>query len=196
MRVHQVLFQTWQKCNGNVRNDQNCFWGRFRSRCHSVIFQWFKRFKDSRQLTEDDSRSGRPPKSQNDDVVVTICDNVRNYSRLTVRELKNETGISIGFGREMLTENLQTRRVARKFVPRLLTMGQKEKRLTTCQKLKNRPADDEFHTKHYRGWWVHGIMDTIRKQSSGYFNEKQNFLFSQKKFANVKCQNNGNWFFL
>lgn len=83
--------------------------------------------------------------------MVTICENVQNYCRLTVRKLENEAGISIGFGREMLTENLQTRRVAQKFVPRLLTMEQKEKRLTTCQELKNRPADDEFHMKHYRG---------------------------------------------
>lgn len=157
MRVHRILFQTWQKCNGNVCNGQNCFWGRFRSGCRSVTFEWFKRFKDDRQFTEDDSRSRRPPKSQNDDVVVTICENVRNYCRLTVRKLENEAGISIGFGREMLTENLQTRRVAQKFVPRLLTMEQKEKRLTTYQELKNRPADDEFHMKHYRGWWVMGL---------------------------------------
>jgi len=114
----------------------------------SVIFEWFKRFKDGRQSTKDDPRSGRPSTSRNDDVVANIYEKVRNDHRLTVRELANEAGISIGSCHEILTESLQMRRVAAKFVPRLLTLEQKENRLTICQDLKNRSIDPNFIKKH------------------------------------------------
>ncbi|XP_027849961.2 protein GVQW3-like [Aphis gossypii] len=89
----------------------------------SVTFEWFIRFKDSRQSIKDDPRSGRPSTSRNDDVA-NIYEKVRNDRRLTVRELANEAGISIGSCHEILTEKLQMRRVAAKFVPRMLTSEQ------------------------------------------------------------------------
>ncbi|KAL4120451.1 hypothetical protein QTP88_013142 [Uroleucon formosanum] len=76
----------------------------------SVTFEWYKRFKDGRQSTDDDPRSGRPSTSRNDDVVKKIKEKVRNDRRLTVRELANEAGISIGSCDEILTENLQMKR--------------------------------------------------------------------------------------
>jgi len=62
----------------------------------SVTFEWCKRFKDGRQSTEDDPRSGRPSTSRNDGVVAIISKKVPNGLRLTVRELAHEAGISIG----------------------------------------------------------------------------------------------------
>jgi len=81
----------------------------------SVTFEWYKRFKDGRQSTDDDPRSERPSTSRNDDVVEKIKEKVRNDRRLTVRELANEAGISIGSCHEILTENLQMKTVAAKF---------------------------------------------------------------------------------
>jgi len=60
---------------------------------------------------------------------------VRNDRRITVRELADEAGISIGPYHEILMKNLQMRRVAAKFVPQLLTLEQKENCLTICQDL-------------------------------------------------------------
>ncbi|VVC45005.1 Hypothetical protein CINCED_3A014263 [Cinara cedri] len=76
---------------------------------------------DGRQSIKDDPRSGRPSTSRNDDVVANIYEKVRNDRRLSDHELANEAGILIGSCHEILTENLQIRRVAAKFVPRLLT---------------------------------------------------------------------------
>lgn len=54
--------------------------------------------------------------------------NEKNDHRLTVCELAEEVGISIGSFHEILTENLHMRRVATKYVPQLLTLEQKENR--------------------------------------------------------------------
>lgn len=47
----------------------------------SVTFEWFKRFKDGRQSTENDPRYGRPQTSKNDDVMAKISEKVRNDHR-------------------------------------------------------------------------------------------------------------------
>lgn len=74
---------------------------------------------------------------------------MRNDLRLTVRELAHEAGISIGSCHEILTENLLMRRVAAKFVSGLLTLEQKQIRLTIYQDLKNRSANANLLKKHY-----------------------------------------------
>jgi histone-lysine N-methyltransferase SETMAR len=53
--------------------------------------------------------------------------------RITVRELANEIGVSIGSVHSILTEELGMRRVSAKFVPKLLTMEQKQRRLEIAQ---------------------------------------------------------------
>ncbi|KAL4100983.1 hypothetical protein QTP88_021004 [Uroleucon formosanum] len=151
----------------------------------SVTFEWYKRFKDGRQSTDDDSRSGRPSTSRKDDVVEKIKEKVRNERRLTVRELANEAGISIGSCHEILTENLQMKRVAAKFVPRLLTLEQKENRLTICQDLKNRCADVNLIKNIITGdeTWVYGYDPETKFQSSQW---KTKFSPRPKKARQVR----------
>ena len=50
-------------------------------------------------------------------------------NRLTVREVADEVGISIGSCLQMFAEKLKMRHVRAKFVPRLLTDDQKENRV-------------------------------------------------------------------
>jgi hypothetical protein len=49
--------------------------------------------------------------------------------RLTVREIANDIGISYGSAHAILTDDLDMRRVAAKFVPKFLSCEQKELRL-------------------------------------------------------------------
>lgn len=44
----------------------------------SKTYEWFKRFKNGHESTEDDPRSGKPSISRNDDDVSKICKKVRN----------------------------------------------------------------------------------------------------------------------
>ena len=86
-------------------------------------------------LVGEDPRPGRPSTSTNDDHVERVRAVIRVNRRLTVREDADEVGISIGSCRQIFTENLQMRRVSAKFVPRLLTDDQKEKRVEISQEL-------------------------------------------------------------
>jgi hypothetical protein len=54
---------------------------------------------------------------------------IRGNRRLTVREVADEVGISIGSCQQILTEKLKMPRVSGKFMPRLLTGDQKENRV-------------------------------------------------------------------
>jgi hypothetical protein len=101
-------------------------------------YEWYKRFKDGRNSIEDDPRSGRPSTSKDDQHVEKVCEVIRSDRRLTVREIADEVGILKTSCPEILTENLSMQRVAAKFVPRLLTEKQKQKRLEVSQNIFDR----------------------------------------------------------
>ena len=95
----------------------------------------FKCFKEGRISVGEDPRPGRPSSSTNDDHVQRVRAVVLGNHRLTVREVSDEVGISIGFCHQIFTEKLQMRRVSAKFVPRFLTDNQKENRIEMSHEL-------------------------------------------------------------
>lgn len=54
---------------------------------------------------------------------------------LTVREVSDEVGISVGSCHEILSDKFKMRRVRAKFMPHLLTDGQKQTCVETSQEL-------------------------------------------------------------
>ena len=99
----------------------------------ATCFGWHKRFKNGR--VEDDERSGCRSTSTDDPHIDEINTLVRANRRLTVRELAEECGISVGSCPHILTEELKMHRVAAKFVPRLMTSDQQAHRVQVCQDL-------------------------------------------------------------
>ena len=66
-------------------------------------------------------------------------------NRLTVREVAEEVGISVGSCHVILTRKLQMHHLGAKFVPHLLTDGQKENQVSISQDmLANADADENF----------------------------------------------------
>jgi len=90
------------------------------------IKEWCNRFKDGRTLVESDARACRCSTSQNDKLTDQVQTFVMHDRRVTVRELAEEVGISTGSVHSILTDVLAMRRVSAKFVPKLLTMEQKQ----------------------------------------------------------------------
>jgi len=88
-----------------------------RTQCH----EWHRHFRSGRASVEDVPKSGRPSTSTDDDHVEKVLAVIRQNRRLTVREVAEEAGICKSSCHLILTDKLQTRRVAAKFVPRLLT---------------------------------------------------------------------------
>jgi transposase len=98
-------------------------------------YEWFKRFKGGRKSTDDDPRPGRPSTSTDAVHVAQVGAVLRSKSRLTVREIAEECNIFVVSCHATLTEKLEMHQVAAKFVPRLLTEDQRERRVAVCQEL-------------------------------------------------------------
>ncbi|PNF29274.1 hypothetical protein B7P43_G08953 [Cryptotermes secundus] len=126
---------------------------------NSRIKEWYNRFKDGRTSVDSEPRSGRPSTSRNENVIEQVRTLVMEDRRITVRELANEIGVSIGSVHSILTEDLCMRRVSVKFVPKLLTMEQKQRRLKIAQDmLDNANSNPNFLNTMITGdeLWVYG----------------------------------------
>ena len=115
-----------------------------RTQCH----EWYQRFKSGRTSIEDDPKSERPSTSMDDDHVEKVLAVIRQNRRLTVREAAEEVGTCKSSCHLILTDKLKMRRVAAKFVPRLLTDAQKENCVTVSQELFDRSNADENFLKN------------------------------------------------
>ena len=97
------------------------------------LFERYMRFKEGREMVEDDYRSGRPSTSRTDENVERVRQKVRSDGRLTVRMIADELGMNSERVWRIITEELGMRRICAKMVPRLLNEGQKERRVKVCQ---------------------------------------------------------------
>jgi len=66
-------------------------------------------------LVGEDPRPGRPSTSTNNDHIERVCAVIRGNHRLTVREVADEVGISIGSCHQIFTEKLQMHCVIAKY---------------------------------------------------------------------------------
>ena len=67
---------------------------------------------------------------------------IREDRRRTIEEVSMLVGISHGTCHKIVTKDLKMRRVASKFVPRLLSVDQIQQRLDVCLDLKENAAND------------------------------------------------------
>ena len=117
----------------------------------------------------EDPRPGRPSTSTNNDHVSRVRAVIRGNRRLTVREVGDEVGISIGSCHKIFNEKLQIRPVSAKFVPRLLTDDQKEDCVEISQELlANANGNANFLKNIITGdeTWVYEYDVETRMQSS------------------------------
>ena len=132
------------------------------------MFDWFSRFKKGDLSIEDQPRSGRPSSSRNDENIVKIREKLNEDRRYTIDELSEVTRVSWSSVQRIVTQDLGMRQVAAKFVPRLLTKGQRNSRLTVCQNLKRELENDpDFLSRVTTGdeSWCY-VYDSESKQTS------------------------------
>jgi len=67
---------------------------------------------------------------------------IRSNRRLIIRKISEDLNISYGSIQNILTTDLNMRRVSAKFVPRVLTVEQKQKRSSISLELRDRAASD------------------------------------------------------
>ncbi|XP_013793861.1 putative uncharacterized protein FLJ37770 [Limulus polyphemus] len=114
------------------------------------IKEWYKQFKDGRTTVESEPRSGRPSTCRNDQVIAKVNAMVMRNHRVTIREIAEEVGISTFSEHSIMTEDLAMKRVAVKFVPKLLTTEQKELRVEVSQDMLD-STNSGLH-EHHNHW--------------------------------------------
>ena len=69
-------------------------------------YEWFKRFKEGRMSVIEDPRPGRPSTSTDDNYDWRVHAVIRGNCCLTVREVADKMGISVGSCHQIFTEKL------------------------------------------------------------------------------------------
>ncbi|XP_022822885.1 histone-lysine N-methyltransferase SETMAR-like [Spodoptera litura] len=135
----------------------------------SMVKKWFTEFRCGRTSTEDAKRSGRPVEVSTSETAEKIHDMVLADRRLKVREIVEAIGISHGSVVSILNDHLGMRKLSARWVPRLLTIDDKRKRVTISQKclaLFNRNINEflrRFVTVDET--WIHHNTPETKQQS-------------------------------
>ncbi len=107
-------------------------------------FEWHKRFREARKECEDDRRSGRSVTSRTAGNIDQVRQLVRADHRLTVRMISEELSIGRDTVWNILTENLEMRKLCAKMVPKMLFKDQKQRRFTVCQDISERLEEEPY----------------------------------------------------
>ena len=77
------------------------------------VYEWYKHFQDGREDVENDERPGRPSTSTTDENVEKVKEMVMNHRRITIRDVADDVGISIGSCHKIFSNVSGMKRVAR-----------------------------------------------------------------------------------
>ena len=95
----------------------------------TTICRWYADFKRVRTDTNDAERSGRPNEAVTPKNIKQVLKIVMDDHKLKVREIAKMVNISTGSASTILNQKLGMKKVFSKWVPRLLTMEQKQQRV-------------------------------------------------------------------
>ena len=111
----------------------------------SNVYRWYKMFSEGREDVNDEERAGRPSTSTTDENIDEVKKIVLANRRITVREVAEDLNISIGSCHSIFTNDLGMRRVAAKFVPKLLNFDQEQHRINIAKELLDSVRDDNIY---------------------------------------------------
>ncbi|UYV78818.1 hypothetical protein LAZ67_16002877 [Cordylochernes scorpioides] len=108
----------------------------------SNVYRWYKMFSEGREDVNDEERAGRPSTSTTDEKINEVEKMILANRRITVREVAEDLNISIGSCHSIFINDLGMRRVAAKFVPKLLNCDQKQHRMNIANEMLDSVRDD------------------------------------------------------
>ncbi|PNF21355.1 hypothetical protein B7P43_G18073 [Cryptotermes secundus] len=95
-------------------------------------FEWFSRFKNGEMSIDDKPRSGRPSTDRTHENVEKNREIIKEDRRRTIEEIVELLVVTWSSVQQILTEDLGMKRVAAKFMPRLLTAEKKQGHVEAC----------------------------------------------------------------
>jgi hypothetical protein len=99
----------------------------------SNVFRCYSRFRDGRELVEDDERGGRPKSTRTELTIAAVAELVKNDRRIASRMIVGSLNIPKTVVLGILKEDLGKRKLCARFVPHSMTPEQREDRDTSCQ---------------------------------------------------------------
>lgn len=99
------------------------------------VFEWYKRFQDGRDALEDDPKPGRPKNKNRDELVEKVREMIAYDANSTVRWIAEELNTTKDMIHEILTKDLNKRKVCARFVPHALNEDQEIARVEHCKDL-------------------------------------------------------------
>ncbi|UYV61748.1 K02A2.6-like [Cordylochernes scorpioides] len=135
----------------------------------SNVYRWYKMFSEGREDVNDEERAGRPSTSTTDEKINEVEKIILANRRITVREVAEDLNISIGSCHSIFINDLGMRRVAAKFVPKLLNCDQKLHRMNIANEMLDSVRDDPNLLQRVITGdeaWVYGYDVEIKAQSS------------------------------
>ena len=109
-----------------------------------TVRHWVNFFRGGDTAVADAARSGRPVVQKTDEMVAKVKVVLDEDRRSTVEHVAEEVGISVGTAHSIITEQLEMRKLAAKWVPHLLSEEQRQVRVRVCrshlQRLRREPG--------------------------------------------------------
>lgn len=136
---------------------------------YGMIHKWYTEFRCGRTSTKDAERAGRPIQVTNPEMVNKIHDLVMDDRRIKIREIAYIVKISKDRIAYILKEHLNMKKLSARWVPRLLSVDHKRKRVLLSQY-----GLDIFHsntTEFLRRFitvdetWIHHYTPETKEQS-------------------------------
>ena len=92
------------------------------------VFEWHKRFKEGRESVRDDERCGRSKEVRTQELIGQIKNFMDKDRCVSIETISAQFNVSLGTVHTIICEELKIRKICAKFVPRVLSEDQKERR--------------------------------------------------------------------
>ena len=106
------------------------------------VYSWAKEFREGRDRVENQPHPRRPRTSITSENVTRVEQLILDNRRITVREISEAVGISVGSVEDIVHKELQFSKVSARWVPRILTSEQRAKRVEVCNDLLQRYEEE------------------------------------------------------
>jgi hypothetical protein len=141
---------------------------------HSNDFRCYSRFRDGRELIEDDERGGHPKSTRTEVNIAPVADLVKNDRRIASRMIAESFPSPKIVVLRILKDDVGKRKLCARFVPHSLTPEQREDQTTSCQDIiAMADAGKNFFNKIITGdeTWCFACDPKTNRQSSEWVGE-------------------------
>ena len=174
---HEDTLEEWYtikfsfKLGKNARETYGILQTAFGASCMNLasVFEWYKRFEESRESVRDDERCGRSKEVRTPELIGQIKNFMDKDCRVSTETISAPIDLSMGTVHTIICEGMKMQKICAKFVSRVLRKDQKERRCHDSKKMveliNSDPAFLDALVTCNEGWIYCYDLETKRKSS-------------------------------